>query len=154
MVNQQKIITMTKLALYDKHEGIYDRAANDYFRHDYIYRKNLSTRISVGVGGVLILAIYWLRVIFVDGMDIFEIDIQHYATESILFIIALVAVYSVIGTVQGTREYYLVQKRLRKYQNMLKFLENAEERGRKTQASTAAAEEKEKPESRERREAR
>ncbi|MCL1862513.1 MAG: hypothetical protein FWF78_02985 [Defluviitaleaceae bacterium] len=135
MVNQQKIITMTKLALYDKHEGTHDREANDYFRHDYIYRKNLATRISVGIGGVLILALYWLRVVFVDGIDIFEIDIQYHATDSILFIIALVAFYSVIGTVQGTREYYLVQKRLNRYQNMLRFLEEGDVRVRKPQAA-------------------
>jgi len=126
MVNQQKIITMTKLALYDKHEGAADRAANDYFRHDYIYRKNMGTRISVGIGGIVILALYWLRVVLIDGIDIFELNIQSHVTETVLFIIAITAVYSVIGTVQGTREYYLVQKRLQKYQGMLRFLENTE----------------------------
>lgn len=127
MVNRQKLITMTKLALYDKHEGAADRAANDYFRHDYIYRKNLGTRISVGIGGVILLALYWLRVILVDGVDLFEIDVQEYATDSVLFIVALVAAYSLIGTVQGTREYYLVQRRLNQYQGMLRFLESTEE---------------------------
>jgi len=112
MVHQQKIVTMTKLALYDKHEGAADRAANDYFRHDYIYRKNLGTRLAVGFGGMIILLIYWLRVIFLDGVDVFELYIQHHVTESILFILAIMAVYSLIGTIQGTREYYLVQKRL------------------------------------------
>jgi len=130
MVNQQKIITMTKLALYDKHEGAADRAANDYFRHDYIYRKNLGTRLSVGLGGIIILAIYWLRVIFVDGVDVFELYIQHHLFESITFILALIALYSLIGTVQGTREYYLVQKRLERYQGMMRFLERVDERGR------------------------
>lgn len=126
MVNRQKIITMTKLALYDKHEGAADRATNEYFRHDYIYRKNLGTRISVGIGGTVVLALYWLRIVFVEGIDVFEFDIQHHATDSILFIIAILAVYSVIGTIQGTREYYLVQKRLQQYQGMLRFLENTE----------------------------
>ena len=126
MVNPQKIITMTKLALYDKHEGANDRDANDYFRHDYIYRKNLGTRIAVGVGGLLLLAINWLRVIFVDGVDVFELEIQTHVTEAILFIIALVAVYSLIGTIQGTREYYLVQKRLNRYLGLLRFLENTD----------------------------
>ena len=128
MVNRQKIITMTKLALYDKHEGAADRAANDYFRHDYIYRKNLGTRISVGVAGIVILVIRWLSELFVEGVDIFEINIQEYIIESVLFIVALVAAYSLIGTIQGTREYYLVQKRLNRYQGMLRFLESAEER--------------------------
>jgi hypothetical protein len=128
MVNQQKIITMTKLALYDKHEGAADRDANDYFRHDYIYRKNLGTRISVGVAGFFVLAIYWMRVLFMDGVDVFELDIQAHVTEAILFIVALAAVYSLIGTIQGTREYYLVQKRLDKYQELMRFLEEGEKK--------------------------
>jgi hypothetical protein len=128
MVNRQKIITMTKLALYDKHEGASDREANDYFRHDYIYRKNLGTRISVGIAGIVLLVIHWIRIIFVDGVDIFEIRIQDHVLESVLFIVAIIAVYSLIGTIQGTREYYLVQKRLKRYLGMLRFLENADER--------------------------
>jgi|GEM_PF-372033 len=134
MVNRQKIITMTKLALYDKHEGAADRDANDYFRHDYIYKKNLGTRVCVAIGGAMILALQWMRIIFLEGVDIFEINVQDHLLESILFILALVAVYSLIGTVQGTREYYLVQKRLNRYQGMLRFLENAEERAVKPEA--------------------
>lgn len=121
---------MTKLALYDKHEGASDRAANDYFRHDYIYRKNLGTRLSVGFGGMIILAIYWLRIIFIEGVDVFELYIQHHVFQSVMFILALMAVYSLIGTIQGTREYYLVQKRLERYQGMMRFLERIDERGR------------------------
>ncbi|MCL1884124.1 MAG: hypothetical protein FWF81_10290 [Defluviitaleaceae bacterium] len=135
MVNQQKIIAMTKLALYDKHEGATDRAANDYFRHDYIYRKNMGTRLSVGLGGVIILVLYWLRIIIVDGIDIFEMDIRYYAQDTVFFIVALVAIYSLIGTIQGTREYYLVQKRLQRYQGMLRFLENTE--GKRAEAEEA-----------------
>ena len=130
MVNQHKIITMTKLALYDKHKAAADSEANDYFRHDYIYRKNLGTRLSVGFCGLVILAIYWLRVIFIDEVDIFELYLRQYVIESILFILALMAVYSLIGTIQGTREYYLVQKRLDEYDGWMKLLERIDEGGK------------------------
>ena len=129
MVNQQKIIVMTKLALYDKHTGSADRAANEYFRHDYIYKKNLGTRLAVGLGAVLILAIYWVGVLFVgEEVDVFELNIQAHLTEAILFVLAVLAVYSLIGTIQGTREYYLVQKRLNEYQTNMRTLERMNER--------------------------
>jgi len=132
VVNEQKIITMTRLALYDKHEGTSDRAANDYFRHDYIYKKNLGTRLAVGFGSVLILAIYWMSVILVsEDLDIFEMDIQQHLLESVLFVLAMIAVYSLIGTIQGTREYYLIQKRLNQYQTNLRQLERMNERRRR-----------------------
>ena len=131
MDNRKKVITMTKLALYDKHEGAADRAANEYFRHDYIYKKNLGTRLAVGVAGVLILLIYWLRIILLDGMDVLQMDIQSYLTDSVLFLVALLAVYSLIGTIQGTREYYLIQKRLENYNFLVRQLENHENRTKK-----------------------
>ena len=131
MDNQKKIIAMTKLALYDKHEGGADRAANEYFRHDYIYRKNLGTRLAVGIAGVLMLLIYWLRVILLDGVDILQMDIRSYLTDSVLFLVAILALYSLIGTIQGTREYYLIQKRLENYHSLIKQLENHENRIKK-----------------------
>jgi len=131
MANQQKIITMTQLALYDKNEAVADQEANDYFRHDYIYRKNLTTRFSVGIGGFFILLIYWMYEIFIQGMDIFEMNPERMLLESLLFMIALLTVYSLIGTIQGTREYYLMQKRLDRYQQLVRQLERIEDRARK-----------------------
>jgi len=128
MVNQLKIITMTRLALYDKHEGVADRIANDYFRHDYIYRNNLGTRLAVGLGSILVLVVYWVRAFLLYEMDLFEINIQQYATDSLMFVVAVLAVYSLIGTIQGTRQYYLVQKRLAQYQALVRQLERLEER--------------------------
>ena len=130
MVNEQKIITMTKLALYDKNEANTDQEANDYFRHDYVYRKNLSTRIAVGCGGILILIIYWMNVVFSDGGDFFELDFTQLLIESILFMVALLALFSFLGTIQSTREYYLMQKRLNNYQLLVRQLERIEERAR------------------------
>ncbi|MCL2456592.1 MAG: hypothetical protein FWD19_03495 [Defluviitaleaceae bacterium] len=154
MVNQQKIITMTKLALYDKRNGAADRAANEYFRHDYIYRKNLGTRIAVGIGGFLLLAIHWTSVFFVEGMDIFELDINSVMRESVLFILVIVAFYSFVGTIQGTREYHRVQKRLQKYNEMLGFLENSEPNKNIISDEKALENERRTQEARERRERR
>jgi len=128
MINELKIITMTRLALYDKHEGSQDRIANDYFRHDFIYRNNLGTRIAVGLGGLIILLIYWLRALLVNELDIFELNIQEHVTDSVFFLLAILAVYSLIGSIHGTRQYYLVQKRLAQYQAMVRQLERLEER--------------------------
>lgn len=131
MVGKQKILLMTKLALYDKHYGHSDRAANDYFRHDYIYRKNLGTRLAVGTGGLVILAFYWLRMIFIDGADVFEMYFRTYITNSVFFLLAVLAFYSLVGTIKGTRDYFLVQKRLEKYDRLVKHLDRIDERARK-----------------------
>jgi len=125
MVDKQKIVTLTQLALYDKHNGPVDRMANDYFRHDYIYRKNMSTRFAVGFGSVLILVVYWLGAIFINEVNAFGLTLADF-TESIIFVLAMLALYSLIGIIQGTREYYMVQKRLQQYQQHLRTLEKLE----------------------------
>jgi len=136
---QQKIITMTQLALYDKHEGASDQIANDYFRHDYIYRKNLGTRFAVGFGGFIMLLLYWARDIFIGGADVFELDFSTYLTDSIFFMLAILALYSLIGTIQGTREYYLIQKRITRYHALLRQLERIQERADKAAEDRALA---------------
>ena len=145
MANKLKIITMTRLALYDKHEGPGDRVANDYFRHDYIYRNNLGTRLAVGLGGIIILLIYWLQALMVNDLDIFNFDIQQHVTDSVLFLLAILAVYSLIGSIQGTRQYYLVQKRLAQYQAMVRQLERLEERSKKTYEEEDVPQQEERP---------
>jgi hypothetical protein len=86
------------------------------------------------------LALYWARIFFIDGADVFELDFGKPVTESILFILAILAVYSVIGTVQGTREYYLVQKRLTRYHALMRQLERINERASKAAADKAEEE--------------
>ena len=128
MNKAKKIIVMTQLALYDKHYGKSDRLVNEYFRHDYIYRKNLGNRLAVGSGAILIMAIYWIRNIFIEGVDVFELYIRQHITDAVLFILAVMAFYTVIGIIQGTREYFLVEQRLKHYEDLVAYLERADER--------------------------
>ena len=128
MIKAKKIIVMTQLALYDKHYGKADRLVNEYFRHDYIYRKNLGNRLAVGTGAIFIMLIYWARNIFIEDVDLFELYIRQHIVDAVIFILAVMAFYTVIGIVQGTREYFLVEQRLRHYEDLVAYLERADER--------------------------
>ena len=127
MLNESRIITMAKMASYDKRYGKADRAAFSFYRRDYIYRKNMWTRLSVGIGALFLLVIYWLHEIFIYGTDIHEIDIYQSVTNSILFLIAVMAFYTMIGTIQGTIEYYKIQRRVEDYIDMIQYLEESHE---------------------------
>lgn len=127
MSNKNRIITMAKMAVYDKRYGSADRAAFSFYRRDYIYRKNMWTRFSVAIGALFLLIIYWLHEIFIYGTDIQELDIYHSVTNSILFLIAVMAFYTMIGTIQGTIEYYKVQRRMEDYIDMIHYLEESPE---------------------------
>ena len=131
MTDKSVLIAMTKLAVYDKREGIADRRTNEYFRHDYIYKKNLATRVSAAIGALILVGVYWARLLLIENVDLFEIDLRGRLIDSGLFIVATLAVYSVIGTIQGTREYYLTKKRLGEYNSQITQLERLNERARR-----------------------
>jgi hypothetical protein len=139
---------MSKLALYDKREGDADRAVNGHFRHDYIYRKNLGTRLSVGIGAAFIVVVRWLQVIVTQGLDALMQSLQQNITDAVMFILAVMAVYTVIGTIQSTRQYYLAQKRLQRYYGLLRILDRIEERAVRKQQGYARDESEEGPENR------
>jgi hypothetical protein len=134
---------MSKLALYDKREGDADRAVNGHFRHDYIYRKNLGTRLSVGIGAAFIVIVRWLQVIVTQGLDALMQNLQQNITDAVMFILAVMAVYTVIGTIQSTRQYYLAQKRLQRYYGLLRILDRIEERAARRQQDYARDESEE-----------
>jgi len=124
MVNKDKIILMAKMAVQDKRHGDSDRKVFSYFRRDYIYRKNMWTRLYVGIGAGFLLVLYWLYQIFVYGVNLQELDVRQSVTDSVLFLLAMMAFYTLIGTIQGTFQYYQVQKRMRRYMAMIKRLEH------------------------------
>jgi hypothetical protein len=123
MLDKDKIIIMSKMAVYDKRHGNADRAVFSYFRRDYIYRKNMWTRFSVALGALFLLGVYWLHQIFIYAVDIQELDITQSVTDSVLFLLAVMAVYTMIGTIQGTIQYYKVQRRVEDYISMIEVLE-------------------------------
>ena len=124
MINRKKIVIMAKMAIYDKLHGEADREVFSYFRRDYIYRKNMWTRLCVALGSGFLLGLYWLHQIFIYGIDIHALDIEQSVTDSVLFLIAVMALYTMIGTIQGTHQYHLVQKRMERYMAMMKRLES------------------------------
>jgi len=115
---------MTQMALHDKRYGDADRAAFSFFRRDYIYRKNVGTRTGVFIGAMILLGLYWLRQIFILGTDIQTIDVQQSVLDSLLFVLFMLSVYTLIGTIQGTHQYHRIQKRMERYLSMMEQAEN------------------------------
>ena len=129
LINKKRIILMTKLAIYDQKYGSRDKKDNEYFRHDYIYRKNMWTRLFSSVGAVIILAVYWIYQIFALNQSFLEIDYQKAGIEAAIFILAVMALYTIIGTIRETVQYTKGQRRLKNYMRMLYMLDRVREPG-------------------------
>ena len=127
MISKKRIIMMTKLAVYDQRYGSRDKKNNEYYRHDYIYRKNMWTRLCAFIGAAILLGVYWIYQLFVLNVSFLEIDYQNAGMEAAVFVLAVMAIYTVIGTIRETAQYAKSQRRLRNYMRMLYALDRIRE---------------------------
>jgi|GEM_PF-911893 len=121
-MNEERIIIMSKLAVYDKNYGEQDRLVNKFFRTDYVYRKNMWTRLYVLIGCLLLVCVYALRVFIVDGYDIFDFDYQGELIRIGVFILAMLVIYTLISTKIYVSEFNRAQRRFGNYIELIKLL--------------------------------
>ncbi|MDR1687362.1 MAG: hypothetical protein LBS21_01965 [Clostridiales bacterium] len=122
MIDKEKIILMTQLAVYDKHGAEADRRINDYFLHDFIYKNNMWTRFSVILGSIILYFFYMLHRIFNEGLDIMTLDYIAELKKMGLFILVIAAVYTVIGSIKSSYDYRQSQKKISEYSKRLSVL--------------------------------
>ena len=127
MISKKRVIMMTKLALYDRQYGSRDKKDNLYYRHDYIYRKNMWTRLCASIGAAIILAVYWIYQIFALNKSFLEIDYKQAGITAATFVLAVMAVYTILGTIRETAQYAKGQRRLKNYMRMLYMLDRIRE---------------------------
>ncbi len=128
MISKKKIATMAKLAIYDKHFGVIDRKTSEYFRYDYIYRRNTTARIFVACGLVILFLFYMGYKIFVEQINLMEIDLKVFAYKIIFFGIAVLIFYTGVSYIQALHHYNNSQKRLRKYYITVHSLDKPKEK--------------------------
>ena len=105
MINEEKVIMMTKLASYESGEGKKDISILNYFRNDYIGFQLLKSVISATISFLAIFAVY-----------------AFYNFENIM------QDYGVISYVVYANRYNKAQKHLRTYYANLKRLASMYER--------------------------
>ncbi len=136
MEDKDKIIIMTKLAIYDKQYGEKDRKINEYFADDYVYRKNFWTRFCVTIACILVILLYCMHRIIIDEVDILKLNYYKEATNILLFISIVIVVYSLISSKTALSDYIKSQKRLGNY---FKLIDELEEQKKKPEMETEEA---------------
>ena len=121
--NREKIILMTKLALYDKSFGKHDKKAACFFRHDYIYLRNMWTRFFVICGLAIIFVLYWINIVYTTGVESLIEDFYMHASFALVVMVIVCLVYTAIGSIKATSEYEKAMNRLSKYNLLLEKLD-------------------------------
>ena len=121
--DKRKIIIMSKLAVYEKNDAIKDLKRYGYFRHDYVYRKNMVNRFFVLIGAVIIILLSVLYKIAFKGLDLSNLNLAAEIRSAVIIIVSLLVLFTLIGTVKYNLEYEAVSKRIGRYRSLIGLLD-------------------------------
>lgn len=125
MIDQNKIILMTKLEMYNKKYGKEDRVRCRYFFEDYIYIKNFKTRLYFSLVVLMFLVVGAIKIVVTDLVipESLEQFMSAYVNPYILpWIIGLV-IYTLISTWIYSKAYQKSKGRLKAYRKTLEELD-------------------------------
>jgi len=123
MLNNKKIRTMTKLALYEQGKGKMDIAMAKFYKSDYVRYNLLKTFVSVTVGYLLVLL---MIVVYNSEFLISEAVTLNWRAIGIktLAVYILIMTAYMIGSIIGYNvQYEKSRGRLAKYYKRLRFLD-------------------------------
>ncbi len=122
MLNEERVILMTRLASYEKREGKKNMAISKYFRGDYltlnILKAIISSTIAFFIGFVLYL-LYNIERLF---EDLYNIDFLLFGKNCISIYVVFVISYSCLTYIVFALRYKNARQSMRRYQQNLKKL--------------------------------
>ena len=113
MINEEKVILMTKMASYEGHEGKKDISITHYFRGDYIGFQVLKSVIAATISFLAGFAVYVLYHLEDFMQDIYKMDLLKFGKSVIILYLCVVGAYGVISYVVFASRYNKARKRLR-----------------------------------------
>lgn len=123
MINEEKVILMTKLASYEEGEGKKYVPIINYFRTDYISSHLLKSFIAGTLAFLSVIGVYIFYNFEAIMADVYNIDFVEIAKTLGKYYLILIVVYLLITYVVSAFRYSRARKSLKVYYNNLKRLE-------------------------------
>ncbi|HIW82187.1 MAG TPA: hypothetical protein H9742_11850 [Candidatus Acetatifactor stercoripullorum] len=122
MLNEERIILMTKMASYEQNEGRENVAIGRYFRSDYIGLQVLKSIFCATVAFAIIFALFVFYDFEIFMQDIYNMNLIEFAQTVLLYYGITVAGYGVISYILYSYRYSKAKKSLKCYYHNLKKL--------------------------------
>lgn len=124
MLNEERIILMTKMASYEANEGKKNVAIGSYFRGDYIGWQVLKSIISATIAFVVVFGMYIYYDFEVFMLDIYKMDVLAFVKRILSMYLWTIGIYAVIAFVVYAVRYSRAMKSLKLYHMNLRRLMN------------------------------
>ena len=115
MLNEKRIILMTKMASYEVNEGKKNVAIGSYFRSDYIGWQVLKSIISSTIAFIVVFGMYIFYDFELFMIDIYKMDLLEFAKRVFTLYLWTIGVYAVVSYVVYTIRYTKAIKSLKVY---------------------------------------
>ncbi len=122
MLNEERVILMTKMASYDGQEGKKNSKIGKYFRDDYISIQVLKSIVCATIAYAIGFALFILYDFEVFMQDLYKMDIIEFAKEVLFYYGVTVVSYGIISYAVYSHRYTKAKKSLKCYYLNLKKL--------------------------------
>ena len=128
MINEEKIILMTKLAAFEKREGRKDNNILSYFRSDYIGFQILKAVIAGTISFFAVLVVYVFYNFETLMADIYKMDFMEMGKSIVTIYLIVIGIYAVLCYILYAYRYSKAKRRLKTYYMNLRKLDNLNSR--------------------------
>ncbi len=115
MLNEERVVLMTKMAAFEEREGKKSLNIGSYFRSDYIGWQVLKSIISATIAFVVVFAMYIFYDFEIFMTDIYKMDLLEFAKNVLFYYLGTVGIYALISYIVYTVRYSRAKKSLRAY---------------------------------------
>ncbi len=122
MLNEERVILMTKMAAYEENEGKKNVKIGNYFRGDYISIQVLKSVLCASIAYVIIFALYFFYNFEALMQELYKMDLIAFARNILLYYAITVVIYGSVSYAVYSYRYTKVKKSLKCYYNNLKQL--------------------------------
>ena len=122
MINEDKVILMTKLASYESNEGKKNMSIVNYFRGDYIGFQVLKSVIAATISFFALFAVYAFYNFEQLMQDVYKMDLLEYGKSIVILYLCTVGAYGVVSYILYSTRYSKAKRSLKHYYNNLRKL--------------------------------
>ncbi len=122
MIDNSKVRIMTRMSIYERHEGKEDLKFNKFFKSDYARLQVLKTLVWVTIGYLIVVALVALYKLEYLIDNALTLDYPDMGKTILAYYIVVLAVYLIGALVGYSLKYQFSRKRLKNYYRLLKSL--------------------------------
>ena len=122
MLNEERVILMTRMISFTQHEGKKDTEINQYFRSDYVGLQVLKSALCATVAYIILFISYMLLSFDKVMQSLYDMDLIAQGRKFLIYYIILVGGYSVVSYIIYSFRYARMRKNMKTYYTNLKRL--------------------------------